>query len=197
MEQNKNVLIVGVGGQGVLLASELLSFAALEAGYDVKKSEIHGMSQRGGVVSSHVRIGEKIYSPLIKEGTADVILAFEEAEAQRWVHFLKENGRVILNKSKLVPPIASMKGYSYPEDPVGAVKKRVENVEVVDGVSIAKHIGNLHLINTLLLGVLSLSLAIPEEVWEKVIREQVPKGTEDLNLKAFQEGRVHVSHSGN
>jgi len=195
MEQ-KNILIVGVGGQGVLLASEILSFAALKAGYDVKKSEIHGMSQRGGVVSSHVRIGEKIYSPLIKEGNADVILAFEEAEAQRWIHFLKENGKVILNKYKLVPPIASMKGYSYPEDPVGAVRKKVRDIEVVDGVSIAKRLGNLRLINTLLLGVLSSSLYIPERVWEEVIRERVPKGTEDLNIKAFQEGRVRASHSG-
>ena len=196
MEQ-RNVLIVGVGGQGVLLASELLSFAALGAGYDVKKSEIHGMSQRGGVVSSHVRIGEKIYSPLIKEGTADAILAFEEAEAQRWIHFLKENGKVILNQYKLVPPIASMKGYSYPEDPIGTVKKRAKNVEVIDGFSIAKRLGNIRLVNTLLLGVLSSSLTIPVDVWEKVIRERVPKGTEDLNLRAFQEGRDYASHSGN
>ena len=121
MGQGKNILIVGVGGQGVLLASELLSTVALESGYDTKKSEVHGMAQRGGAVTSHVRLGEKIFSPLIPEGSADVILAFEQAEAQRWVHFLKDGGTVVVNNFKLIPPIASMKGFQYPDDPIGAL----------------------------------------------------------------------------
>ncbi len=189
MEQSKNILIVGVGGQGVLLASEILTAAAVEAGYDAKKSEVHGMAQRGGVVSSHVRIGEKVYSPLIKEGYADVILAFEQAEAMRWVHFLKDGGTMIVNRYKLVPPIASMKGFEYPEDPIGVVKKRIHDAKVVDAVKIAADLGNPRLVNTILLGVLSASLDVPEKIWEKVIRERVPKGTEDLNVKAFREGR--------
>jgi len=189
MEKTTNVLIVGVGGQGVLLASELLSAVAMEAGYDAKKSEVHGMAQRGGVVSSHVRIGEKIYSPLIKEGEADVILAFEQAEALRWIHFLKEDGTIIINDYRLVPPIASMKGFHYPEDPIGAVKKRIKNVKVVDAVSMAEKLGNSRLVNTVLLGVLSVSLDIEEKFWKKVVRDRVPKGTEDLNVKAFREGR--------
>jgi indolepyruvate ferredoxin oxidoreductase beta subunit len=180
-----------VGGQGVLLASELLVSAAVEVGYDAKKSEVHGMAQRGGIVYSHIRIGEKVYSPLIKEGCADVILAFEQAEAMRWIHFLDENGTIIINRFKLIPPIASMKGYEYPEDPIGVVKKRAKNVKVIDAISIAKELWNPRLMNTVLLGLMSASLDIPIDVWEKVIRKRVPQGTEDFNVKAFFEGRQH------
>lgn len=193
MNKTTNVLIVGVGGQGVLLATELLSAVTMEAGLDAKKSEVHGMAQRGGVVSSHVRFGEKVYSPLIPEGEADVILAFEQAEAMRWVHFLKSDGNMVINQYKLVPPIASKKGFDYPEDPIGITKDNAKNVHVIDAVSIAEELGNLRLVNTILLGVLSTSLDIPEETWEKVIRERVPKGTEDLNIKAFLQGRTHVA----
>ncbi|MBN2415751.1 indolepyruvate oxidoreductase subunit beta [bacterium] len=189
MNTTHNVLIVGVGGQGVLLASEVLSSVSMEAGFDTKKSEVHGMAQRGGVVSSHVRFGEKVYSALIKEGEADVILAFEQAEAQRWIHFLRPEGSIIINKYKLFPPIASMKGFDYPEDPIGAVKKRTANVTVVEAVKLANGLGNSRLVNTILLGVLSLRLDIPTQIWEKVISERVPKGTEKLNITAFQEGR--------
>ena len=189
MQDVINILIVGVGGQGVLLASEVLSAVAMEAGYDTKKSEVHGMAQRGGVVSSHVRMGEKVYSPLIKEGHADVILAFEQAEAMRWVHFLKKDGTIIINDYRLVPPIASMKGFDYPNDPVGSVKKRVPQTKVIDAVSIAKRLGNPRLVNTILLGILSNSLDIPVKIWEKVISERVPKGTEALNTEAFTAGR--------
>jgi indolepyruvate ferredoxin oxidoreductase beta subunit len=192
MSETKNVLIVGVGGQGVLLASEVLSAAAAEAGLDAKKSEVHGMAQRGGVVSSHVRLGEKVYSPLIKEGDADVILAFEKAEAMRWVHFMKDNGTIIVNDYQLVPPIASMKGFDYPTDPIGVVKKRVKDVKIIEAVKIAEELGNPRLVNTILLGVLSVSLDIDPSVWEKVLRERVPKGTEDLNVKALKEGRKQV-----
>jgi len=191
MRQAKNILIVGVGGQGVLLASELLSTVALESGYDTKKSEVHGMAQRGGAVTSHVRLGEKIFSPLISEGSADVILAFEQAEAQRWVHFLKDGGTVVVNNFKLIPPIASMKGFQYPDDPIGALRKRVQHVKVIDAVEIAERLGNPRLVNTVLLGVLSLSLDISTVIWEKIIRKRVPKGTEALNYKAFLEGRAH------
>jgi indolepyruvate ferredoxin oxidoreductase beta subunit len=183
-----NVLIVGVGGQGVLLASELLSAAAAEAGLDVKKSEVHGMAQRGGVVSSHVRFGKKIYSPLIPEGEADVILAFEKAEAMRWCHFLKKDGVLIVNDYQLVPPIASMKGFDYPDDPLRVVKDRVVNVEIIDAAGMARTLGNPRLVNTILLGMLFASLDIEKPICEQVIREGVPAGTEDLNLKAFEQG---------
>lgn len=189
MKTTKNVLIVGVGGQGVLLASEILVTVAMKAGCDAKKSEVHGMAQRGGVVSSHVRMGDKIFSPLIQEGNADVILAFEKAEAMRWVHFLHAEGTIIINDYKLVPPIASMKGFGYPDDPVCVIKNRVDDVKLVEAEKLAAGLGNARLVNTILLGVLSISLEIPESVWESVIRERVPKGTEELNVKAFYEGR--------
>ena len=189
MNNTKNVLIVGVGGQGVLLATELLSSAAVASGLDAKKSEVHGMAQRGGVVSSHVRFGEKVYSPLIRKGDADVLLAFEQAEAQRWAHFVKPEGKAVVNKYTLVPPIASLKGFDYPADPIGALDNYNFTVQLVDAVGVSKELGNPRLVNTILLAVLSNSLDIEEKIWEQVIRERVPKGTEELNIKAFHKGR--------
>ena len=185
----KNVLIVGVGGQGILLASELLSEVAFTAGLDVKKSEVHGMAQRGGVVSSHVRIGSKVYSPLIREGQADIILSFEVAEALRWIHFLKTNGTAIINNRKLVPPVALMKGMAYPNDPIKDVKKHIQNVKVIKAAEIAESLGNPRVANILLLGVLSNSLKITKDIGMKCIRMRVPKGTQDVNIQAFERGR--------
>jgi indolepyruvate ferredoxin oxidoreductase, beta subunit len=185
-----NILIVGVGGQGVLLASELLSGAALEAGYDVKKSEVHGMAQRGGSVSSHVRLGERIRSPLIPEGLADALLAFEQAEALRWIHFVKPEGVAVVNEKRLVPPIALLKGKGpgYPADPMEALRGRVRTVVSVPAERIAVALGNPKTENTVLLGALSRVLDIPETIWTEVIRTQVPKGTDIVNLEAFRKG---------
>jgi indolepyruvate ferredoxin oxidoreductase beta subunit len=184
-----NVLIVGVGGQGVLLASAILSEVALQSGSEVKKSEVHGMSQRGGVVSSHVRFGPKVYSPLIPNGQADVILAFERAEALRWAHELKPDGFMIVNDYKLIPPIAIDPKYVYPEDAIDRLEARVENLLVVDAAQISEELGNPRLANTVLLGALSKTQDIDETVWKEVISRRVPKGTADLNLKAFAAGR--------
>lgn len=184
-----NILIVGVGGQGVVLASAILSEVALQAGYDVKKSEVHGMSQRGGVVTSHVRIGQKVYSPLIPNGGADVILAFERAEALRWAHELKPSGAMIVNEYKLVPPIAVDPKYVYPEDALEQIKDRVKNLHVLNADQISFKLGNPRLANTILLGALSKTLSIDESIWRQVISRRVPKGTGEANLKAFEEGR--------
>ena len=187
----QSVLIVGVGGQGVLLASELLSAAALEAGFDVKKSDVHGMSQRGGSVSSYVRFGDKVFSPLIPIGGADVILAFESAEALRWIHFLKPGGACVVNDKQLVPPIALIqKEPGYPIDVVERIRKHTDRVTLVQADSIASELGNPKVENVVLLGALSASLDIPEAVWTSVIRGRVPKGTEDINLAAFNRGRL-------
>jgi indolepyruvate ferredoxin oxidoreductase beta subunit len=185
-----DILIVGVGGQGVLLASELLSNVALQVGYDVKKSEVHGMAQRGGIVSSHVRIGEKIFSPLIPEGRADVLLAFEQAEALRWIHFLASDGTVIINQKKLVPPIALFKGKgtTYPDDPIESIRNRVHRIVLVPADQIARDLGNPRTENTILLGVLSCFLDLPEKTWTRLIESQVPKGTAPVNIKAFYSG---------
>jgi len=185
----KNILIVGVGGQGVILASEILSEVARVNGLDAKKSEVHGMSQRGGVVSSHVRFGEKVYSPLIPEGEADVVLSFELAEALRWIYYLKEDGSLIVNRLKLIPPITTTGKYSYPEGVEEKLSSTIANTMIIDAISIAKELGNPRLVNTILLGVLSNLIEFDEESWLKVIEERAPKGTGELNKKAFLEGR--------
>jgi indolepyruvate ferredoxin oxidoreductase beta subunit len=184
-----NVLIVGVGGQGVLLASEILTEVARVMGLDAKKSEVHGMSQRGGVVTSHVRFGKKVFSPLIPSGEADVILAFELAEGMRWVHQLAEGGTFIVNDHRLVPPITATGKFSYPEDPFGSIKSRVPAARLIEATRIARELGNPRLVNTILLGVLSRSIDLEEDKWLEVIERMAPKGTGELNKKAFLAGR--------
>lgn len=182
----KNILIVGVGGQGILLASELLSEVAFLNGYDVKKSEVHGMAQRGGVVSSHIRYGEKVFSPLIPEGDADVLLAFEMAEALRWSHFVKRDGVVIINEYRLVPPVALIQNLEYPDDPVLQVRR---NIETVIPVPAQKIVSSPKVINIFLLGVLSNHLNLVESKWIEGLIQRVPKGTENMNKEAFANGR--------
>jgi indolepyruvate ferredoxin oxidoreductase beta subunit len=189
MKQKMDILIVGVGGQGILFASELLSEVAIKAGYDVKKSEVHGMAQRGGVVSSHVRIGKKIYSPLIQEGKADILLAFEPAEALRWVHFLKKDGFVVIDEKRLVPPIASQKAYHYPDEPIESVRKRILHVQSINAAKRAEELGDSRVANTILLGILSKPLGIAESIWEGTIKERLSKDSAAINIKAFQLGR--------
>jgi len=184
-----NILIVGVGGQGVLLASEILSLLAIEVGMDIKKSEVHGMSQRGGVVSSHVRIADKVYSPTLNFGEADVILSFEAAEALRALPWLKKGGTLITSHTRLVPPITTIGKYSYPDDPIAEIKKKNIDLKDTDADAIAKELGNPRLVNTILLGVLSNSLDIPEESWLDVVRKRVPPKFVDLNVEAFKRGR--------
>jgi indolepyruvate ferredoxin oxidoreductase beta subunit len=188
--KSTDILIVGVGGQGVLLASEVLSSVAMEAGYDVKKSEVHGMAQRGGVVSSHVRLGDKVFSPLIPEGRADVLLAFEQSEALRWIHFVKPEGVAIVNLKRLVPPVALLRGKdpAYPEHPIEDARKRVSRLLVIPARDIAQELSNPRVENTVLLGALSCFLEIPERIWETAVKKGVPKGTEEINLKAFRTG---------
>jgi len=188
-----NVLIVGVGGQGVILASNILCEVAMRAGYDVKKSEVHGMSQRGGVVTSHVRFGKKVNSPLIAAGTTDVMLAFEASEALRFAHEVKEDGLLIASTQTIQPPKGPRKKndkVAYPTDPIGDTKKYSKaKVIPIDADGIARGLGNFRLANTILLGAMSTGLDIPEEVWVNTIKEMVPPKTIDLNLKAFDEGK--------
>ncbi len=184
-----NVLIVGVGGQGIILASEILSDVAMVVGMDVKKSEVHGMSQRGGVVTSHVRFGPEVFSPLIPNGSADVILAYESAEGLRWCHELKPDGTIIVNPQRLIPPIALTKEYDYPMDALEQIRSRNVNLIEVDVAGICEEIGNPRLGSTVLLGTLSTQLSIPESTWLEVIQRRVPKGTEELNVTAFQRGK--------
>lgn len=184
-----NILIVGVGGQGVLLASEILCEVAKVLGLDAKKSEVHGMSQRGGVVTSHVRFGNKVYSPLIPDGEADVILAFEIAEGLRWAGELKADGTIIVNNQRIVPPIVSTGKFSYPDELEKKIREKVEKAIIIDAFAIASTLGNTRLVNTILLGVISNSIDLEEEKWLEVIERMAPKGTVEINKKAFLEGR--------
>ncbi|MBN2201131.1 indolepyruvate oxidoreductase subunit beta [bacterium] len=187
--KSMNVLIVGVGGQGVLLASELLSDAALRAGFDVKKSEVHGMAQRGGSVSSHVRIAGQVRSPLIPAGQAEALMAFEQAEALRWVHFLRADGTAVVNRKRLVPPVALFRtGPGYPDDPLSSVRARSGRVVSIDAEAAARRLGNPRVENTVLLGALSGCLEIPETAWMQAIEARVPAGTIDINREAFRAG---------
>lgn len=188
MEKTYNILIVGVGGQGVILASELLSEAAMEAGYDAKKSEIHGMAQRGGVVSSHVRFSTKVYSPLIPDRSSDVVLAFEVAEGLRFAPQVSETGLLVMNTQRIVPTIAFTKGFEYPRDPVGEAHKIVKRIMAIDALAIANQVGNPKLVNTILIGAMARELPISDEIWETVIRRRVPRGTEEQNLAGFAAG---------
>ena len=189
-ERVQNILIVGVGGQGVILASEIISDVAMKRGYDVKKSEVHGMAQRGGVVSSHVRYGPVVRSPLIPEGAVDVLLAFELAEAVRWLGFLSPEGRAIVNRQKLIPPIVSTGLAEYPEEAEEILKCETNEPILVDALEIAEELGNVRLVNTILLGVTAQLLELPTRTWRRVVSERVPQAFKDLNLDAFERGQT-------
>ncbi len=184
----KNILIVGVGGQGVLLASELLSEVAIMSGFDVKKSEVHGMSQRGGVVSSHVRFGKKVYSPIIPYGRADIILSFEQAEALRAIDWVKPDGKVIASRTRLVPPIANFGDIAYPGDPIEEIRAKTGDVIAVDADKMARDLGNIRLVNTILLAVASPYMGFEKTVWEEAIRKLVKPRFVEINLTAFARG---------
>ena len=185
----KNIMVVGTGGQGVILASEILVDVALYSGFDAKKSEIHGMSQRGGVVTSHVRYGEKVYSPLMIEGTADILLSFELAEAARWLPCLSENGRVITSTQRIVPPVVSTGLASYPDNAEAIIRERTQGAIIVDALAIASELGNPRLVNTILLGIVSTLLDLPLDKWEEVVAQRVPPKFKELNMEAFARGR--------
>ncbi len=184
-----NVLIVGVGGQGIILASDVLGRVAARHGYDVKKNEIHGMAQRGGSVSSHVRFGKIVSSPIIKMGEADVLLSFEQIETLRYFPFLSENGQVIVNNQKILPPAVFTGQQEYPPDVLERIMQKAPKTIVVDGPSVAKNIGNPKVLNVIFLGVLSKFLDIPSEIYEQTLRETLKPKLVDINIRAFNEGR--------
>ena len=191
MSNNEHsILIVGVGGQGVLLASELISEVAIRAGLDVKKSEVHGMAQRGGVVSSHVRIGPKVFSPTIPYGQADVLISFEQAEGLRAVDWMKKDGVAIVSTTSLIPAIVtSTKDLTYPYDALERMKKKLANVIGVEADAIARELGNPRLVNTILLGVMSGYLPFDIASWNEAIKTKVKSRFIDINLTAFERGR--------
>ncbi len=185
----RNILLCGVGGQGTLLASNLLAECAMEAGFDVKKSEIHGMAQRGGSVVSHVRFGERICSPIIRKGECDILLAFEELEALRWTEFLKPGGLVISNAQNILPMSVSAGNARYPQHITETLAKISADVISVDAIGKARELGNQKCLNVVLLGVLARRITeIKPEVWPEMIKKMVPQRLQELNLKAFRTG---------
>ncbi len=187
-----NVLIVGVGGQGIILASDVLSLAAARSGYDVKKNEIHGMAQRGGSVSSHVRFGKSVSSPIIKTGEADVLLSFEQLETARYFPFLSSTGKVIVNDQRILPPAVFTGQQEYP-DVLTKIKEKVPDTLVVDADALAAKLGNPRVVNVIFLGVLSKYLEIPADSYTAVLKESLKPKLVDINMKAFEAGRALVA----
>ncbi len=184
-----NVLMSGVGGQGVLVASDVLVLAAMHAELDAKKSEVHGMAQRGGSVVSQIRFGKKIYSPLIKKGTADIILAFEKLEAIRYLDSLKSGGVVIYNDQQITPLSVFFSNVAYPDDVATICKKRTEHIVPVNGLKITEELKNARVLNSVMLGALSNFLQFDNEHWMQAIEQRVPPKTLELNRKAFEAGQ--------
>ncbi len=183
----KNIMIVGVGGQGTLLASRILGNVVISKGYDVKVSEVHGMSQRGGSVVTYVKYGDKVYSPVIDKGEADVILAFEMLEAYRAMPFLKDGGKIIVNTQEINPMPVITGAASYPEDIAKKMSEKVSLISV-DAAKSALEAGNIKAVNVVLIGVLAKTSEIPYEDWIETIKATVPEKFLDVNLKAFDLG---------
>jgi indolepyruvate ferredoxin oxidoreductase, beta subunit len=188
-----NILVAGVGGQGVILASDIMSEVFMEAGYDVKKSEIHGMAMRGGIVTSHFRFGKKVYSPLIKEGEVDILFAFEQLEGLRWVNHLKPDGKIVMNDHKINPPIVNLGEMGYPEGIPEKIESRFKRFYLVKGTEVALKIGDIRAANVVLLGAISKLFDVTEEIWLSTILNHLPPKVHELNRKAFSAGREQVA----
>ena len=188
----KSIMLVGVGGQGTILASKLLTTGLMNAGYDVKMSEIHGMSQRGGSVSSQVRYGEKVYSPVIEIGGADILVSFEKMEALRWLEYLKPEGKIVVNNYRIDSiPVLTGKAI-YKEQEIEDELNRL-NATIINAADKAKELGNAKVMNIILLGALVKSMSLEDIDWESIIRENIKEKFVDINLQAFKKGMEMVS----
>ncbi len=188
MNDTKSILLVGVGGQGTILASKILSEGLARKGFDIKMSEIHGMSQRGGSVSTHVRYGTKVSSPIVSEGEADVLVAFEKSEAVRWLNYLKKGGWLVVNnyEIKSLPVLTGLA--EYPDGVVEQLEKSVDNIKVFNATQIARELGNERAQNIVLLGALIKALGIDDMDWDSVLEQLMPAKVLELNKKALREG---------
>lgn len=184
----KSILFVGVGGQGIILASKILTEGLLKFGYDVKMSEVHGMAQRGGSVTTQVRFGDKVYSPLIGEGEADVVVSFEKVEAVRWINYLKKDGKLIVNDYEIFSLPVLIGKENYPTNIEEELEKSGVNFKLFNAAKIAEEIGNIKTQNMVILGALVKSLGLENLDWEGVIKEVLPEKLVDINTKAFKYG---------
>ena len=189
-----DLLMTGVGGQGIILASDVLSMAALAAGYDVKKTDTLGMAQRGGSVISHVRIASKVWSPLIKEGEVDLLVGFEKLEAARWGYYLRPGGIAIVNNHALPPLSVSLGNERYPSDEeiIDIMRQRTDQIYFVSGTSRARELGNERALNIFMLGCASLFMPLKVHVWKECISQRIPPDFQEINTMAFNQGRKEV-----
>lgn len=190
-------VLAGVGGQGILLSSDILCLVGMIAGYDVKKTDVHGMAQRGGSVISHVRLADHVYSPMVPVGGADVLLAFEKLEACRWLHYLRSDGVAVVN-DEAIPTLALESRLPYPDDAaiLSLLQARARRVDLLSAGALATQLGNVRVANVILLGALSCSLDIPVAVWQRAVAERVPAKARELNLRAFELGRAEATRRG-
>ena len=183
----KNIILVGVGGQGIILVSKILTMGLIKAGYDVKMSEVHGMAQRGGSVSTQVRYGDKVYSPIIGQGKADILVSFEKMEAARWAEYLKPSGKMIVNNYE-IPSITIASGKAeYPKTVIESLEKTFDTT-VLDATAAAIEVGNIRTQNIVLLGALVRAFGLEDINWEEVLREVLPEKVREVNIKAFKKG---------
>lgn len=187
----KNIMIVGVGGQGTLLASRILGNTLLSQGFDVKVSEVHGMSQRGGSVVTYIKYGDKVYSPVIEKGEADVIVSFEQLEAARWLPYLKKGGKLITNTQQVEPMPVITGAMEYPAEIIEKIKAKEIDITALDALSLANEAGSARAVNVVLMGVLSTMMEFPEDAWKKALEECVPAKALDINRKAFALGEAY------
>jgi indolepyruvate ferredoxin oxidoreductase beta subunit len=187
-----NILLSGVGGQGIILASDIMTEVFLQSGFDVKKSEVHGMAQRGGSVTSHVRFGRKVYSPIIKEGEVDILFSFEQLEGLRWINHVKQDGAILLNNYRINPPAVNLGQIEYPRNIPKIIRKRFNKFYVVDGTKLALELGNIRAANVVLLGAISNLFEMEESAWINAILAKLPTKLHDINKKAFATGRNQI-----
>jgi len=194
--KKQDILMVGVGGQGIILASDIMSETALGAGYDVKKTDTLGMAQRGGSVVSHVRIASQVWSPLLKEGEVDILLAFEKLEAARWSYYLHPSGAAIVNNQTIPPLSVNLGTQQYPSDEEieNILKRQTERIYFVDGTSRARELGDIRALNMFLLGCASLFLPIDVHVWKECMSQRIPPKILQINIAAFDQGRKEASN---
>lgn len=192
-DKTTNILLCGVGGQGILLAGEILSSALMRTGYDVKQSEVHGMAQRGGSVVAHLRFGKKVYSPLIEHGGADFAVSFELLEALRYLPFYGRENKVIVNTQKILPAPVSAGMETYPDDVIEQLAGRGLTVFPIDAFGLAKSIGEARAVNMVLVGGLSAFLPVSEKIFLEVMEERIPERIRAFNIEAFLKGKGIVS----
>jgi indolepyruvate ferredoxin oxidoreductase beta subunit len=184
----KSILFAGVGGQGILRASDIICEAIMEAGLDVKKSEVHGMAQRGGCVTSHVRYGKKVYSPLAEPGSIQTLISFEKMEALRYLRFLRKDAAIIVNTEEIYPPDVNMGDAPYPENAIAFLEEHYAKVIYFNAADLAQKAGNIKTANIVLLGAVSNLMNIDKSIWQGVIKKSFPEKLVKINLSAFQMG---------